>query len=100
MRFISGEKKLPSKSEMLEDSLVQVQNIWNMGFPKRRSHFLLPIQREYFNQLSELGATENIPLVTDYIALDALNDLLTQPATFRQYKYTVIDDKTYTKEKL
>lgn len=99
LKYLSGEKRLPSKQEMLEDQRVQSEAMWSKGYPKRKTHLLLPIQREYFNQLSTLADIENVPLILDSVAEDAIMDLIGKPTEYRKYKFTVIDDKTYTKVK-
>lgn len=99
MKFISGDKRLPSKSEMLKDSRADTQIHWNKGYPKRKTHYLGQEQREYFNQLSELAEIKNLPLVFTAMHYDASSGLRDNPTQFRKYKYTIIDEKTFKKEK-
>lgn len=39
MKFLSGEKKLPSRAEMLNDMNVQMQKHWNKGVSKKSQSF-------------------------------------------------------------
>lgn len=78
---------------------VDTQIHWNKGFPKHKTHYLGAEQREYFNQLSDMAEIKNLPLVYSAMHYDASNGLRDQPTQFRKYRYTIIDDKTFTKEK-
>lgn len=65
---------------MLKDQQTAAQALWNKGYPKCKTHYLVPVQIEYFNyQLLQL--------------------MVLQITQYRKYKYTVIDSKSYTKEK-
>lgn len=84
---------------MLRDQQVEAEALWNEGHPKHKTHLLFPNERKYFDQLSALADIENVPTVLDDIAMDQVKDFRGQPTEFRKYKYTIIDDKTYTKVK-
>lgn len=84
---------------MLRDQQNAAEALWNKGYPKRKTHSIVSIQREYFNQLSELADIENVPTILDAVAAEAIIDLRDQPTEFRKYKFTIIDDKTFTKVK-
>lgn len=99
MKFIAGDKELPSKSEMLADMQKQTQTHWNKGYRKHYSHFLGPEQKEYFKQLSETAEVENIPDVFADMHFDSRATMMRAPAEFRKYNYIIIDDKTFRKEK-
>lgn len=99
MKFISGDKKLPSKPEMLKEFRADTQIHWNKGYPKHKTHYLGQEQREYFNQLSELAEIKNLPLVFSAMHYDASSGLRDSPTQFRKYNYTIIDEKTFKKEK-
>lgn len=99
LKFFSGEKKLPSKSEMMSDMHKQLETHWKKGYRKHYSHYLGPEQKEYFKQLSEIAGIENVPEVIAAMHSDSRATMVREPANFRKYKYTIIDDKTFTKEK-
>lgn len=99
MKFLSGAKQLPSKSKMLEDMQVQMQKHWNYGYRKHRSHFLLEEASEYSSQLAQMADIEGIPNVFLHIGAESFNASITGNLEFRKYKYTIIDDNTFRKEK-
>lgn len=99
MKFLSGEKKLPPKSEMLSDMHEQLRIHWNKGYRKHYTHYLGPEQKEYYKQLSETAEIENIPDVLAAMHFDSRASMARAPAEFRKYKYIIVDDKTFIKEK-
>lgn len=99
MKFLTGEKMLPSKSKMLEDMHTQLQNHYKKGYRKRLTHYLGSEQKEYFNQLAEIADIENVPEVMSEIHFNARTTMLREPSQYQKFKYTIIDDKTFTKEK-
>lgn len=99
MKFLTGEKKLPSKSEMYADMQIQLQKHWGKGYGKRYTHYLGVEQKEYFNDLAQTGEVEAIPEVMADMHFDSRATMKKAPSQFRKYKYTIIDDKTFTKEK-
>lgn len=84
---------------MLKDLHVESEAHWNKGYPKHKTHFLVFEQRDYQKQLAEMAEIENLPDVFYAIDLDACTGLRDQPTEFRKFKYTIIDDSFYTKEK-
>lgn len=98
LKFLSGEKKLPSKDQMLQDLYVQTQKIWKDRDPKCKTHHMIHSNRDYVNQLATAGEIESIPEVILAIGEDALSELLQRPATFRNFKYTVIDGSTFARK--
>lgn len=99
MKFITGVKNLPSKVEMLEDMHIQTQKHCKKGYRKHHTHFLGPEQQEYFDQLVEESGVKNIPRVMVKIHIDSRANMLNAPSQFRKYKYTIIDDNTFSKVK-
>lgn len=99
-QYISAAKKLPTKQDMLEDMHIQTQIHWNKGYPKRNTHLLGPEQAEYYKQLSETAGIENIPSVLPAMHNDSRQSMAEDSIEFRKYKYIVIDDKTFRKERI
>lgn len=98
LKFISGAKELPLKSDMLLDMRAQTQIHWDKGYPKKKTHFLGPEQRDYCKQLSETAEIENIPNVVLAIFNDHFENVKKNPtANFRKFRYTVIDENTFHK---
>lgn len=84
---------------MIKEFRADTQIHWNKGYPKHKTHYLGQEQREYFNQLSELAEIKNLPLVFSSMHYDASSGLRDHPTEFRKYNYTIIDEKTFKKEK-
>lgn len=99
MKFLSGNKKLPSKSEMMADMRLHTQIHWNKGYPKHHSHCLALEQRDYYRQLSETADIENLPDVLLAIFLDHFVTFGKEPSGYRKFRYTILDEKTFSKVK-
>lgn len=84
---------------MLKDMREQTQIQWNKGYAKHYTHYMGPEKRDYFKQLSETAEIQNLPNVLAAMHFDSRATMVREPAQFRKYKYTIIDDKTFTKEK-
>lgn len=97
LKFLSGNKKFPSKSEMMADMRMQTQIHWNKGYRKHRTHCLAIEQRDYYRQLSETADIENLPAVLSAIFLDHFVTAGKEPSDFRKYRYVIVDDKTFSK---
>lgn len=96
---MSGEKEWPSKSDMLADWRLDTECIWKNTCPKSKVHNLLPKQLEYQKQLSDLAGIKNLPFVVYTIAMDVRYFAKQQFEDVRKYKYTIIDENTFIKEK-
>lgn len=99
MKFLSGERKLPSKAEMLQDSLTNAHALWENGYPKSKTHNLIPMQEEHQRQLSMTADIPDIPDVYLKINNDILHNLINHPTEFRNYKYFIVDEFNFTKTK-
>ncbi|XP_031617452.1 senecionine N-oxygenase-like [Contarinia nasturtii] len=98
LKFISGAKKLPLKSEMLEEML----NFTEAQQKKDVSKFdynLLGPNKEYYEKMAQTADITKITDVYMNIYSDAYPSPDEDPFGYRQYKYTIIDDKTFIKEK-
>lgn len=100
LKFLTGAKKLPSKVDMLQDMRAKTQIHWNKGYPKRNTHILGPEQKEYYDDLAETGGVANVQPVLSAMHYDSRTSLVSIPTEYRKYKYTIIDDKTFKKEKV
>lgn len=99
MKFLNGDKKLPTKLEMLRILRFDTQSHWRRGFSKCKTHFIVPVQSDYQNQLAEIGDIEKIPDVYLNIAFDALLTMQQQPNELRKFKYSIVDNDTFIKAK-
>lgn len=82
---------------MLMDMRAQTQIHWDKGYPKKKTHFLGPEQREYCKQLAETAKIDNIPDVMLAIFNNHLETHKKQPFKFRKHRYIVIDGNKFDK---
>lgn len=99
LKFLSEAKQLPSKSKMTEDMQIQMQKHWNLGYRKHQAHHLDAEKLEYISQLAESANIEGVPTVFVKIVEESRNTIRSDPIGFRKYKYIIIDDHTFRKEK-
>jgi dimethylaniline monooxygenase (N-oxide forming) len=93
---MTGRKALASREEMLADTEKDMEARWSRGLSKRKAHsFGEGWQEKYYEDLAITADVEPIkPYVTKMYIENRLNqrkDL----ATFRRYKFTIIDDENY-----
>lgn len=98
LEYLSGNKTLPTKEEMLKDMLSRIEIHMNRHQSNRSSQFFEMEHREYYNELTDLTDIDSPPEVITSIYLD--NDAMRKgdPTTFRKYRYIVIDDIRYIKK--
>lgn len=99
LKFLSGEKTLPPKEKMLMDMRANTQVHWNKGYRKHQTHFLGPEQKEYFRQLAEVAGLETVPDVLTAMHYDSRQSMNKDPLNFRKYRYNIVDEKTFIKER-
>ncbi|XP_043221853.1 flavin-containing monooxygenase FMO GS-OX-like 2 [Amphibalanus amphitrite] len=58
---LTGRLQLPSRAEMTEDTVRDLQRRLEMGMPRRYAHFLGPLQWEYFDELAAMSGTAPMP---------------------------------------
>lgn len=90
MKLFSEEKRFPSKFEMTADLNVQTK--------KHQAHRVIMANRDYVNQLTAVADLQKFPEVIHAISDDIGVNLEQQPTQFRNYKYNIIDNNTFTKE--
>lgn len=83
----------------MKNSLMNAQTHWKNGFPKSKTHYMIPIQGDMQHQLSSTADISNIPDVYLKINNDILNSLINCPTEFRDYKYSIVDEYNFKKEK-
>ncbi|XP_037049491.1 senecionine N-oxygenase-like [Bradysia coprophila] len=99
LKFLSGEKKLPSKAEMSRkyyETDRQFQLDWDIK--KQGFEEFVSTQRQYLNELSALADIEKIPEVFNALSYDAVKVFFQHPIIVRKYKINVIDSEHFTKE--
>ncbi|KAG5680244.1 hypothetical protein PVAND_009766 [Polypedilum vanderplanki] len=96
LKFLTCKKPLPSRDEMLEDTEKDMNERWARGVQRRKAHSLGEgIQEKYY---ADLAVTADIEPIKPYVTKmynetrrNKQNDL----ATFRNYKFTIIDDENF-----
>ncbi|XP_055325902.1 senecionine N-oxygenase-like, partial [Sitodiplosis mosellana] len=100
LKFISGAKPLPSKADMLKDTKKYVESLRRKGISQRKLHVILPDdQKQYWRGIEETADIQSFPESLLDMFTEALNCLVNDPVGFRKNKYTIIDDKTFVKER-
>lgn len=100
IKWLSGEKELPSKEEMLQDMQANTQAHWDKGYSKWKTHYLIDLEYEYQKPIEALCDIKSMPDVIHNIAHDSFGLFVNQPMEFRKYKYTIIDGNNFTRTKV
>lgn len=101
LKFISGAKKLPSKSEMLNDMHDYEEAQQKKGLSKRKRHRLSSIDEfpKHFEDLARIANVTKIPNVYSNMYIDSGTRFFAGEYDYREYRYTVVDDETFIREK-
>lgn len=73
----------------------QTQIHWDKDYPKHKTHFLGPEQRDYCKQLCDIAEIKHVPDVLLSIFYTHIQQFAENPFQIRKYKYKVIDEKTF-----
>ncbi|XP_055387388.1 senecionine N-oxygenase-like [Condylostylus longicornis] len=98
-KFFSGQKELPSKKEMLEDTEKEMNERWSRGYKKRQAHMMGAEQINYYNTLSEKAEIENLKPVITKIHNESSQRFIDDLTNFRKEVFRIIDDETFIKIK-
>ncbi|KAG5680259.1 hypothetical protein PVAND_009778 [Polypedilum vanderplanki] len=97
LTFMTDKKKIPSKTEMIEDSEKEMNKRWSKGFKKHQAHLMGCDQGKYYEDLSKTAEIEPLkPVIAklhNFSSLRFLDDL----TNFRQDIFRIIDDETFIK---
>ncbi|XP_031628582.1 senecionine N-oxygenase-like [Contarinia nasturtii] len=99
LKFISGRKKMPTKSTMQQDMLAKDADRRNNNIPRSRSHVLSWNHKKYYRELSNTAGITNVPEVISDIFTNGLESLKKDAREYRTYKYIINDDGTFDKVK-
>lgn len=96
MQYLNGNATLPSREEMLADSEDQLKKRLTLGWPKKKGHSIGgPLQREYFNDLSQTANIENVREIYLKIYDDSSIRRAEDPINYRNDVYTIIDEQQF-----
>lgn len=96
LRFMTGDKTLPSREEMLADTERDMSERWARGLSRRKAHSLGEgIQEKYYADLAITADIEHIKPYVTKMYNETRRNKQRDIATFRNYKFTIIDDDNF-----
>lgn len=96
LKFMSGEKKLPSKENMMSETKQDEDDRKSQDFPKKKSHFLgLKSHANYYKDLAATAEIEAIKPVIPKIFDKTVANLFENFNTYRFYNFTIVDDESF-----
>jgi dimethylaniline monooxygenase (N-oxide forming) len=97
LKFMTNQKKLPSKDEMMNDFNDEIKERVKKGLKKHQLHMMGPDQNKYYADLASIADIEPLkPVITklhNWSSLRFLDDL----TNFRKDIFRIIDDETFVK---
>lgn len=121
MKFLTGEKALPTKIEMLAATAKDMQERWDRGYKKHQAHMMGPdqvsshinspyllfcfhqkpflLQIKYYDDLSKVADIENLKPVMTKLHNDSSQRFLDDLVNFRKDIYRIVDNDTFIKIK-
>ncbi|XP_075155555.1 flavin-containing monooxygenase 1 [Haematobia irritans] len=97
MEYWKGNKEFPSKQEMLHDTRMQMDKRFARGFKKRQAHMMGEDQIDYYNDLAETAAIENIKPVMTYLHNESSRRFLDDLLHFRDDVFRIVDNENFEK---
>jgi dimethylaniline monooxygenase (N-oxide forming) len=96
LTFMTGQKKLPSKDEMHQDTERDMNDRWMRGLKKRKAHAMgQGFQERYFAELATETSIEPIkPFVTRMYNENRRN-MGENSENYRKFKFTLLDDENF-----
>lgn len=100
LKFITGEKELPTKHEMLSDAETRRKIRLDNGHSIRKMHALHQpaVAWDYLQQLCESAGLKMFPPVFHEVYEDNILSSVRHPHEYKNYNYKIIDDRTFIKE--
>lgn len=96
MEYWNGNATLPSREEMFSDSENELKKRLELGWPKKKGHSIGgELQRQYFNDLSQIANIENVREIFLQIYEDSAKRRTEHPKNYRNDVYTIIDDEHF-----
>lgn len=96
LRFMSNEKKLPTKELMLQETLKDEEERKSKGFSKKKSHFLgLEKHAKYYDDLASTADVEAVEPVISKIFNKTVANLFDNFKTYRFFNFKVLDHESF-----
>lgn len=95
LRFWHGERKFPSKEEMLREEQAELKKRIDKGLQKRHFHMLGPEQRNYFDDLANTAGISSLPPVLTLLHNESSMRFLDDLVHYREDRYRIVDDHKF-----
>ena len=98
----SRKKQLPSSKEMIKHSDDDYQKRLQSGLSPRQAHYIIltiPTQREFMDELAELGGVDPFEPVLWEIGDDVLEELYHNILAYKEIEYCIVTKDKWTKTK-
>lgn len=95
IKFISGQKELPSREEMLTQTKKEMDERWAKGYKRRQAHMMGPEQGNYYEDLARTADIEPIKPVMTKLHNESSKRFNDDLINFRNDIYKIIDDENY-----
>jgi thioredoxin reductase len=97
LKFMTGQKQLPLKQEMLEEYEGDMNERWARGLKIHQAHLMGQDQNKYYADLSSTADIEPLkPVITKLHNLSSLR-FLDDLTNFRKDVFRILDDETFIK---
>ncbi|XP_068148263.1 senecionine N-oxygenase [Drosophila tropicalis] len=98
LKFYTGKVEFPSKEEMLANLEKETGERWDCGYYNRKkAHQMGERQFEYYNDLTRIAGIDNVRPVVHKVMKDCGKKYIFELDTYRNHRYTILDDETFVK---
>uniref|UniRef100_A0A182FBL7 Flavin-containing monooxygenase n=2 Tax=Anopheles albimanus TaxID=7167 RepID=A0A182FBL7_ANOAL len=97
LKFFSGQKRLPTQEEMLEEWQRDRREREQRNLTGKLTHMLAgDLQQRYYDDLARIADIESLPPVLAKMHADCINSK-NEDVNFRNYEYRIVDDHSFIK---
>lgn len=97
LRFWRGEKKFPTREEMLKEESLEIVKRSEEGLSKQQFHMMGPRQGQYYETLSKTADLVPLQPVLTSLHNDSSQRFLDNLTNYREDRYEIIDDCNFVK---
>ncbi|XP_020708737.2 senecionine N-oxygenase isoform X1 [Athalia rosae] len=95
LKFWLGDKKLPTKEDMLAEEKREIETRRKEGLSKQQFHMMGPKQGRYYEELSETADLDPLPPVLTTLHNESSQRFLDDLSNYREDRYKIIDNYNY-----
>lgn len=95
MKFWSGEKRLPSRADMLKDADEDFQKRLDLGWTHRQAHKIERFSVEHHNELAEIAGVEPTPIVFQNLIFHFASASAKDFLNYRKDCYEIVDKENF-----